>query len=238
MKRILILIIPLFLCFNILLSQEIFFGIGFNKTSIRNNNFERIFERFNQTNQWPETFRMYDDIDGLVIDLSIRKEKSMVSLGYNGRRKVLNAEGYDSTLVYHQIELKNTYNYMYVNYFWHLVDHDRFKMGPGIGLGIGSYDILKRNSTIDEKGEYYKVIKEYQLLFSVLYNFSIYIGDHISLNVQPYFQCPIMTNSEVNFAYLEADLNPSYEITHDAWDSYNEWPITWGVAINLSFGGE
>jgi hypothetical protein len=47
-----------------------------------------------------------------------------------------------------------------------------------------------------------------------------------------------MTNSEVNFAYLEADLNPSYEITHDAWDSYNEWPITWGVAINLSFGGE
>jgi hypothetical protein len=238
MKRVSLLIFVIISIVYVAKSQEIFYGIGFNKTSIRNENVNMIFNRFNEINQWSDPFKNYNDIDGFVLDVSIRKEHSMTSLGFNFRKKNISSEGYDTIGVQRKIDLKNTYNYGYLNWFWHFVDNDHFKMGPGIGFGLGTYRMFRRNSTNDDQDEYFSVIRNHQFLFSILYNFSIYMGDHVSLNVQPYFQCPILNNSEVYFIYLEDNLNPSYTIPEETWDRYREWSLTWGVAVNLSFGGE
>jgi len=63
-------------------------------------------------------------------------------------------------------------------------------------------------------------------------------GEHVSLNFQPYVQIPILNHAEINFKYLENDLNPSYNIGDDEYRAYLEWIISSGFALSLSLGGK
>lgn len=235
MKKLIILICLSFSSIA-LFSQETFFGIGFISSGFENKNIERIFERYNEHS--PGSFDSYNNMGGPVFDISIRDEGSMASIGFAGRKKSIFNEYEDTLNVNHEIFLQERYGFWFVNYFWHVVDRDRFKLGPGIGGAVSLYRFQRTNTDGDHEYPTYDVIRTFHFLTSVLINMSIYMGDHASLNFQPYFQMPFMSNSYINYEYLENNLNPWYSIPEEDEDSYLEWHINFGIMISLSFGGE
>ncbi|PLX07163.1 MAG: hypothetical protein C0596_12270 [Marinilabiliales bacterium] len=231
------LLLPIILVFAINgFSQETFFGVGIMQSTFKNENINKIFERYNENG--PGYFEPYNHIAGPVFDVSIRDDGYMASIGFASRKKNIVNEYYDTLNVSHEIYLQARYGFWFVNYYWHLVDKDRFKMGPGIGGAVSLYRFQRTNTDGDHQYPVYDVIREFHFLTSVLFNMSIYMGEHASLNIQPYFQMPFLSNTLVNYAYLENNLNPNYAIPDEQEDDYLEWHINYGFTLSLSFGGE
>lgn len=229
-----------FMCLSLasFCQEGVFIGIGINQATIRNRNLNEIYQRYNDANPWSTGFDTFNHIGGVTLEASILKEQTMMSMGWCTRNKTKFAEGTDTLGAYQEIHLKNKYNYFYLNYFWHIVNEDHLKLGPGIGAGLGSYKIQRSNTTHEYDLEYYDVIRQHQLLTSVLINMSVYMGDHVCLSIQPYFQIPFLQNTLINYTTLENDINPRYSISDEDIPSYLEWPWNYGFTIALSFGGE
>jgi len=217
-------------------SQTTYLSVGYSHSMFQNKNIDKIFTRYN--NNGMGNFEPYKDISGPVFSFDFRNDGKMASMGYARRRKNITAEYIDSLNVNHSYTCQARYGYWFVNYYWHVVDNDRFKMGPGIGAAFSYYMFRKSGIIGDREYDAYNIITETQFLTSILFNMSIYMGEHISLNIQPHFQVPFLFNTIVNYGALENDINPTYVIPDDQLDSYNEWHWNFGITVSLSIGGE
>ena len=217
-------------------SQMTFVSVGISQSYFQNKNIDKIFTRYN--NNGMGNFEPYKNISGPVFSFDFRNDGKMASMGYARRRKNITAEYIDSLNVNHAYTCQARYGYWFVNYYWLVVDNDRFKMGPGVGAAFSYYMFRKSGIIGDREYDAYNIITETHFLTSILFNMSIYMGEHISLNIQPHFQIPFFANTLVDYTTLEHDINPTYSIPDDQLNSYNEWHWNYGLTISLSIGGE
>lgn len=234
MKRIFLLSLCV-LCCLATYSQETFFSIGFNNSLINTTKLSGIIDRFNDYNTW-QYMEPYRNLSGLVAEVNIRDDQGMGSIGWCGRHKNLKGEGYDSNNVARETFLKHRYNYFYVNYIWHFVNTDHFKMGPGLSGGVGTYKIMRKDQINNVEEEFEDIIRKHQFIGSVMFNVSIYLGDHVSINFQPYIQAPLLNGAAVELFYLDNQMNPTYKPRLSE-DELTEWPYGTGFYLTLSFGG-
>jgi len=158
-------------------SQTTYLSVGISQSNFQNNNIEKIFIRYNNNGQG--NFEPYKNIYGPVFSFDFRNEGIMASMGYARRRKNVTAEFIDSLNVNHSYTCHSKYDYWFVNFYWHFVDEDRFKMGPGIGGAFSYYRFQKSGIIDDREYDAYDIIKQSQFLTSVLFNMSIYMGENV-----------------------------------------------------------
>jgi hypothetical protein len=221
-----------------LLAQQTLFSIGYNFADVNQDPFDKTIAHFNELRPWlDEPMSEIRVVDGWALYIEKRFENNSIAMGWNFRNHETEAEGTDSNGVNQHWFIKQRYNYAYIDFFWHIIDHDRFKCGPGIGFGLGQYKILQKTEgkVIGiSNPDYFDSVRETQFLSSLKWNFCFYLWEHVSFNMQPCYQIPILNNAAVDISYLEESMNFVNRGLLNEKD-YEAWTTNFGFIFSLSF---
>ena len=110
---------------------------------------------------------------------------------------------------YEKRELKQRFNCFYSDLYWHLLDKDRFKTGPGIGLGLGYWRIfqsIEGTMTPHTTEKFEPYFSRLLLMLQLSWDINLYLGENFSLDVIPYFHIPFGRPQPFNFNTLQSSL--------------------------------